>query len=512
MHIQCQCESKFCRVHIIYIIQLSNISKMKPYNSLADFASNPSEKITSPVYGVVIDATRVYYRPQNSKYASMVKIVDSSWSQIGHPKDYAPFVKVLFMSKSKAEVPHVKQIGTIIKFAGGLVRLIEETKHKILMFSCDGVSVSGKWVMANENEGLVCGPAHGALMPNEINNMKGLQKFAKAYLEEHFFVELTQNLAAARALNKEFDVVGRVVKINPPNKSLKNFTVFKILDHTDKAYLLIPEPANKEFSNIQVKDFVFLKGVYYSDLVTHKIELQDPGNALIIPEYSVLLRDYQRMMNMFIEGMDLDSAIDEKRFSQPIEASVVQNTFLPFTPLKEATGFKGLFGKKYRVKVYILDMGPKDLKNWVKGYCPNCYRFFYLTGEDEETKVRCRVCKKEAKMVYQVQLFVKDKELRDTPAVCRLLLYTHNGKGVEFFDNEPPVNCHRSERLYKKLQGIYKLLIHYNVYLDCAVERMSRDTNAFLQISDTVVKYKPNQIEQMGMVIFIMIVDNQLIL
>ncbi len=459
---------------------------------LSDFAHGPEERTKDSIFGIVVDATCVYYRPQNNKYASVVKIVDQSWSQISHPKEFAPFVKVLFMSKTKAEVPHMKHIGSVIRFEGALLKLIEEEKRKILMFFWDAVTSSGKWLLSSEtdNSTLTSTGAPQALSQAETQTLEELKKFSRFYLKEQMLMDLTQNLAAARAANKEFDAVCRVIRLSPPRPQSKGFVVYKLLDHTDKAYLHIPDSLAAEFAYIQPKDFVMLKGVQYLDLVERKIEMKEHGNVLTLPTKSAVVEDYRKLMNIFVEGMDLEEMVDEKRYMQPTEVSTTINAFLPLSPLRDAVGPRGLFGKKYRVKVYVVDMGPREVQDWVKGYCPICYKFFFLTEADEENRAKCRICKKDAKLVYQVQLFVKEKELRDTTTVSRLLLFTHNNKGTEFFDNEPPANCHRSERLCTKLRTMCRMLTHYNVYLDCVVERLTRDPNSFLQLVDTVVKFK----------------------
>jgi len=472
---------------------------MKEMHTLSDFVQFADEKITTPVFGVIIDATRIYYRPQNNKYASMMKIIDPTWFTTTHPPEFAPFVKVLFMSKTKTEVPHAKLLGSIIKFEGGLVRIMQESTAKTLMFSWDATNPICKWSLISENnfahyaqQKTIYGThlMSSCLKPIEIECLKFIQSFAKTYITEKIFIELTQNLAVARAQNKEFDVVARIIKINPNKLATKGYTIYKLLDHTDKAYLYIEEKVALDFTNLQLKDFILLKGLHYTDLVSQKIEFIEHGNALVIPEYSSLVHEYQKMMNTFVEGMNLESSLDEKSYLNPYDASVVLNSYLNFTPLRDVTGVKGIYGKKYRIKVFVVDIGPKDIKEWVKGFCPNCCKYFSIKNEDTE-RLLCRICRKDAKLVYQVQLFVKDKELRDYPSICRLLLYTHNGKGTEFFDNEQPANCYKNEKMYKKLTGIYKMLTHFNVYLDCVVEKMKADQNSFLQICDTIVKYKP---------------------
>lgn len=451
-------------------------------DSLSHFASLPGGRTALPVFGVVIDATRVYCKPQNMKFAATARIVDQSWCLSAHPSGFAPCVKVIFMAEKRNAVPHIEQLGAIIKFEGGLLRVIEEDSCKTMAFLWDKKSEKGNWSIVNTHDCL----SELQLKESELNRVKQLQSFAKEYFQHQTLMKLTQNLSKARADNEVFNVIVQVIKVKQSKKHAETFALIKVLDHTDKAYLAIPEAEKEEFAYLRAKDFVLLRNVRYTDLVNRYVELEENGNALVLPECLQLLTEYRELIDCFADGATMKTAIEEKKLITPTDTSIVKNEKLPFTSLKKVTGADGKFGVKYRVKVYVIEMGPEDVKEWVKGYCEKCKKFFGLTAEDEVAV--CRTCKEAAKMAYQVQLFVKDKELRDNPEVYRLLLWTHNGKGKDFFDEEKPMNCYRSEWLCNKLEEMYSRLTRYNVYLDCIVERMSRGISSFVQITDTIVK------------------------
>jgi len=445
---------------------------MNTYNDLSYFASLNSGYTDLPIYGIVTDATRIQWKPQNMKYATTIRIIDSTWSQESHPVGYVPFIKVLFIGNNKNDIPDIKQLGAIIKFNGGLLRVIKEDEYKTIAFLWNKGNEKGYWKIIDENP------------IDDIEKIKSLRDFARNYFEKQILMELTQNLSTARATNEVSNIIVKVIKVKEEKKLEDSYKLIKVMDHTDKAYLVISEAEKEEFSYIQIQDFILIKGARYTDLATRRIELRENGNIIRLPNYLKLLNEYQSTINIFINETTIETVIEEKKLMTPIEVSIVKNNSLPISSLKIATDANALYGMKYRVKVYVIEMGPEDIRQWVKGYCDECKKFFDLTIRDEVSI--CNVCKGIGRMVYQVQLFVKDKELRDDPEIYRILLWTHDGKGEDFF-GEKPVNCYRSEYLYKKLEAIYKKLTQYNVYLDCIVERMGRGTNTFIQINDTII-------------------------
>jgi len=81
-----------------------------------------------------------------------------------------------------------------------------------------------------------------------------------------------------------------------------------------------------------------------------------------------------------------------------------------------------------------------------------------------------------------VQFLVKDASTSNNNNTYRILLYTHDGLGANFF-NVPADNLHKSNDARKKLEEYSELLTKFNSYVEAVVERR----NGFYFIKDTKI-------------------------
>jgi len=67
----------------------------------------------------------------------------------------------------------------------------------------------------------------------------------------------------------------------------------------------------------------------------------------------------------------------------------------------------------------------------------------------------------------------------------RILLYTHDGLGANFFGGQAADNLTKNAAARKKLEGYEELLTKFNSWVDCVVEKK----NGFYFIKDTKIIY-----------------------
>jgi hypothetical protein len=67
----------------------------------------------------------------------------------------------------------------------------------------------------------------------------------------------------------------------------------------------------------------------------------------------------------------------------------------------------------------------------------------------------------------------------------RILLYTHDGLGANFFGGHAAENLHKNDGARKKLEEYEELLTRFNSWVDCVVEKR----NGFYFIKDTKIIY-----------------------
>eukprot|EP00826_Nyctotherus_ovalis_P043026 TRINITY_DN449_c0_g1_i3.p1 TRINITY_DN449_c0_g1~~TRINITY_DN449_c0_g1_i3.p1 ORF type:complete len:358 (+),score=115.93 TRINITY_DN449_c0_g1_i3:230-1303(+) len=347
------------------------------------------------------------------------------------------------------------------------------------MLTRDGSSGKCRWEVLGE--GVPMEVAEG-----EEEHAERVKEFAGKYFEEQCFVENAVSLCIGKGKG-EFDAVVKLIKtrtITEENKQ-KLFEM-KVIDHTEKGRIRVAyQTVVEDFPRLAQSCLLLVKAAKYKSERENVLELKEYGNVLVIPTNCLVVSKFFESLNYYAEWSRVEDKILLENTAKSFVVSQVVYPYLPITRLPAV--FSSPHQLKHRVRVYVIDIGPRNIKNWVKGYCATCDMSFSLSEDSSDTRPKCSLCNNEGEVIFQLQLFVKDHEMRDGEDIYKLLLYTHNGKGSEFFDQEPPTNLHRDRRLCRKLKGIYKVLTTYGVYLDCVVERLNSDLNSYFQIVDTVV-------------------------
>jgi len=87
-------------------------------------------------------------------------------------------------------------------------------------------------------------------------------------------------------------------------------------------------------------------------------------------------------------------------------------------------------------------------------------------------------------LIYQVQFLAKDVSTQHSNNVYRILLYTHEGLGGNFF-SQKATNLHGDAKAKDKVNGSFGLLKRFNSWVDAVVERR----NGYYFIKDTRMIY-----------------------
>jgi len=86
-------------------------------------------------------------------------------------------------------------------------------------------------------------------------------------------------------------------------------------------------------------------------------------------------------------------------------------------------------------------------------------------------------------LIYQVQFLCKDVSTQSNNNVYRVLLYTHEGLGSNFFPKA--ANLHSDGKALDKVKGACDTLTKFNSWVDAVVERR----NGYYFIKDTKMVY-----------------------
>ncbi len=72
---------------------------------------------------------------------------------------------------------------------------------------------------------------------------------------------------------------------------------------------------------------------------------------------------------------------------------------------------------------------------------------------DKDGKGRCKHCKVETKLIYRMQMLVKDSSSQMNKNFYRILLYSfEDGKGEEFFNNIKPCNLYKNPDALQQIE------------------------------------------------------------
>jgi len=80
---------------------------------------------------------------------------------------------------------------------------------------------------------------------------------------------------------------------------------------------------------------------------------------------------------------------------------------------------------------------------------------------------------------------VKDASTQLNNNTYRVLLYTHDGLGANFFGGNAADNLYKNDAARKKLEEYEELLTRFNSWVDCVVEKK----NGYYFIKDTKIIY-----------------------
>lgn len=126
----------------------------------------------------------------------------------------------------------------------------------------------------------------------------------------------------------------------------------------------------------------------------------------------------------------------------------------------------------FRTQFYVTKVEPADVKEWVKQYDKKTKKATSLKGS--------AATKSAGNLIYQVQLLVKDVSTQFNNNTYRILVYSHDGLGANFF-NVPADNLYKNNDAKKKLEEYAETLTKFNSWVDAVVERR----NGFYFIKDT---------------------------
>ncbi len=426
------------------------------------------------VFGVVIDAT-FPYKTNQDRYICSLKIVDpslyvKSQKGAGDSSDYATLV---LYAKRFEDLPIITRLGDIIRVHRATLRLYNGQRQ----FNAN-VFYNSSWALfpleGNKNEALVHSSHKYSQQPSELATLNNIRSWAQKYFNQYNVISADMFTPLNKAAGKagDFDVVAKVAQ------------VFELDEYTNE--LRLRDASSKDtwnvlalklkFPNVRSGDVVRIRSVTYDETSTQKkvLLLSHYSNILSFPKDSKAGKELrskvadEKVDKAAVTGVSATFLTEVDKAHADLPVSSLQDLFHNIETdkdIQERTTFRTHF--------YVTKIESADVKEWTKSY-------------DKKTKKASsfKGAKGNAGAIYQVQLLVKDVSTQFNSNTYKVLLYTHDGLGANFF-NTPADNLYSNDKARKKLEDYSGLLTKFNSWVDAVVERR----NGFYFIKDTKIAF-----------------------
>jgi hypothetical protein len=293
--------------------------------------------------------------------------------------------------------------------------------------------------------------------------VKTLKKWTNTFFMQNNVIQdsAVTPLKQASSSDSDFDVVAKVLQVF----QLDEYTnELKLKDTSGATFYTLA--LRIKFPHLKEGSVVKVRSATYDETSTHK-------KVLVLQHYSNIMT--------FISSSKLANAVggkvsdDKAEEKAQIKAHNTRDNTAALTPviLTEVdkkhqslpiTRLHDLFheadslpGNTFRTCFYVTKVEPGTTQNAVK--------YFHKTSKTVQTaKGQTR------DLIYQVQFLVKDVSTQSNNNVYRVLLYTHDGLGANFFQTKP-TDLWKDKKAEEKVKGSFDLLTRYNSWVDAVVER-----------------------------------------
>ena len=311
-----------------------------------------------------------------------------------------------FYGTFRSEIEH--KLGSIIRIHRGDTRKY----NKSFQLNCDS-GIKGAWTIFDPSETYSPTDQSGrtyTFTDDDKKKLKEIRKFGEKFLKDNNSAEFS----SIGANDDEEDIIGLVVTRQSANKLLDKFTIFN-----GEEFYKIEIPKDR-YNFIAMHDTVRVRGIKVkkgSDYVS-----SDYSNIMKLDKDHAAAKELKKK----VEKAKKDKKINEKLdFSLPETEksktiSEILGKKLKISTLKNLMNLDSnkTKGQKYRVNVNVVEVGPREPKNWILRVDSKTRKQYKL---DDSIKV-----------YYKLQLFCKDAIAEDDHDIYTLYYCSIEGKRQEF--------------------------------------------------------------------------------
>ena len=294
-----------------------------------------------------------------------------------------------------------------------------------------------------------------------------LKKWANVFFASNNVVADNTYTALNKAskATKDIDVVAKILQIF----ELDEYTnELKLRDVSGEIYYTLA--LKLKFPHLKAGSVVKIRSATHDDTSVNKkiLVLQHYSNIMTFINSSKLASTVAGKVTN--EKTNEKATLKSKVSMTPVVLTEVdkKHNNLPITSLNDLFHSPDNSTSTFRTCFYVTKVEPSSLNESVKVY-------------DKKTKkVSSAKGAKGGDHIYQIQFLVKDVSTQFNNNVYRVLLYTHEGLGANFFAQKA-VNLHTDSKAAGKVKDSLELLTRFNSWVDAVVERR----NGYYFIKDT---------------------------
>ena len=424
----------------------------------------------SHVYGVIVDAT-FPYKVNQSLYVCSLKIVDSSLSASGKGDNFATAV---IYSKRFEDLPIVLRLGDVIRLHRATLRM--HGSHRQFNVS---VQWNGSWALFSTDKTTALGAPTTDFAPflwsgkkysfekHETATLGSIRKWASSYFAASDGVtkDMYKPLSAAKKQSADFDVVAKIVGVHEMDAYTNEL---RLKDASGSVWYTLA--LKLKFPHLRAGQAVRIRSATWDETSTNK-------QVLALSHYSNILTfiGSSRLAGAVGKVQD-DWAADKAALAQatPPHAVTISQVAskwagLKSTNLEELFTSKTLQGDTFRTSFCVTRVEPGQSQEACKVW-------------DKKGKKASSAKGGKGELIWHVALNVKDAATLSSANQYRILNYSHEGLGADFFGKASNLWSDNAAR--SKYEKNVSNLLKFNVWVDAVVERR----NGWYYIKDTKLR------------------------
>ena len=441
----------------------TRVIKSKPSSTKYEYVELSKASLASSddanFYGVVIDSTFPYKREKF--YVCSMKVIDPTLNPKTSGQAYST---VVIYAQRFEDLPIVHRVGDIIRIHRAQLK-IHQSKRQFNL----NMYHNGSWVLYSSEKvsplGQVVGDAPYAYSGKKTTQeaqdsaiVKTLKQWTNRFFGSNDVVDAkTSNackLSAASKQSKDFDVVAKVLQVF----SLDQYTnELKLKDGSGGVFYTLA--LKIKFPHLKEGAVVKIRSCTHDETSSKKVlVLQHYSNIMTFLSSSKLAMSLASKVDD--DKADEKASLKAKDSTAPVVLTAVdkKHASLPSTSLKELFHEPDMSVSTFRTCFYVTKVEPGKVEDCCKSYTKSTKKAASAKGA------------KGGDMIYQVQFLVKDSSTSTSSSVYRMLLYTHEGLGANFFPQKA-ANLWSNSAAASKVSASIDLLTRYNSWVDCVVER-----------------------------------------